>query len=160
MIIRDATHNDAAQLSLLLNEIIATGGTTALESPLSPEAFAASYLGGERHISCLVAEGEDGVLLGFQSLQRHSKLPEDCADIATFARQQPKVPGVGRALLSETIKVAVSAGFTQINATIRADNVPGLGYYSRMGFVEHHVDPAIPLNDGTPVDRISKRLNL
>jgi hypothetical protein len=29
-----------------------------------------------------------------------------------------------------------------------------------MGFVDHHVTPGVPLSDGTPVDRVTKLLDL
>jgi hypothetical protein len=47
-----------------------------------------------------------------------------------------------------------------INATIRADNVGGLAFYSRLGFTDHGISRAVPLRDGTPVDRVSKRFIL
>jgi hypothetical protein len=47
-----------------------------------------------------------------------------------------------------------------INATIRADNAPGLGYYARRGFTDYATDPAFSLRDGTIVGRISRRFDL
>jgi hypothetical protein len=41
--------------------------------------------------------------------------------------------------------------------TIRADNIGGNAFYDRIGFVYHRVQRAVPLKDGTPVDRINKR---
>ncbi|MEM9148767.1 MAG: GNAT family N-acetyltransferase, partial [Pseudomonadota bacterium] len=55
---------------------------------------------------------------------------------------------------------AKNAGLIALNATIRADNRVGLAYYSRMGFQDYAVRPAVPLADGSPVDRISKRFDL
>ena len=37
--------------------------------------------------------------------------------------------------------VARGAGLRVLNATIRADNIPGLAYYARRGFVETRPDP-------------------
>lgn len=155
IVVRNANMADAADLCMLLNEIIAIGGSTAIEKPLSESDFADYFLRGSDFVSCLVAEQEE--LVGFQALERRVGLPQDCVDIATFARVSDKIKGVGRALFLRTIDVARDAGFTQINATIRADNVSGLGYYSAMGFVAHAVKKAVPLADGTPVDRVSKR---
>lgn len=39
-------------------------------------------------------------------------------------------------------------GFTVIKATIRADNVPGLVYYAKMGFREYKVDADVHLARG------------
>lgn len=58
------------------------------------------------------------------------------------------------------LRCAQAAGLTAINATIRADNVGGLAYYTRMGFQPHAVQKGVPLADGTPADRVSKRLAL
>ncbi len=87
-------------------------------------------------------------------------MPDDCADIATFTRRSPVLRGAGRALFAETAVVAKSLGFQAINATIRADNVLGLSYYEKMGFQDFSIDYGVPLQNGTPVNRISKRFDL
>ena len=159
MIVRRAIAGDVEALCDIVNEIISIGGTTAMETPLSPEDFISHYMTGPMCVSLMVVE-LDGVLLGYQALKRSDALPDHCGDIATFARATGKVKGVGRALFVQTQKVAREAGFTQINATIRADNVPGLGYYSAMGFQDHSVTAGVRLRDGTPVDRLAKRFQL
>ena len=63
-------------------------------------------------------------------------------------------------MFAATRERARALGVAAINATIRADNSGGLAFYSRMGFVDHHVDKAVPLKSGLPVDRISKRYPL
>lgn len=156
--IRAASLADASALTTLLNNIIEIGGTTALEAPLSHSAFAAHFLIGPQVLNCFVAEDEaTKTLLGFQSLERNRDLPEDWGDIATFARPAPKTPGVGTVLFASTLVRARDLGLTTINATIRADNRAGLAFYEKMGFATYGVVEAVPLNDGTPVDRISKR---
>lgn len=144
----------------ILNQIIGIGGTTAFETAFSEDDFAALYLHGADLIACHVALDAGGQVAGFQWIGRNRKLSADCADIATFSRRDPPLRGTGRALFSATCAFACDAGFAQINATIRADNAPGLGYYSKMGFVDHAVAKAIPLSDGTLVDRVSKRFAL
>lgn len=162
-LVRPATRTDAPALCDLLNAIIAAGGTTALDTPFDPEGFAARFITAPRQISCLVAvdaDDADGAPLGFQHLKHHPKLPDEIGDIATFARIGAQGTGVGRVLFAETLRLARAAGLTGINATIRADNSGGLTYYTRMGFQPHSVQPGVPLADGTPVDRVSKRLVL
>lgn len=161
IVVREAAAADAPALSAILNAIVSRGGTTAHQAPFTVEAFRDAFLRGSSHLLCLVAcGGRDGVLLGFQHLERHPDLPPDWADIATFARAEPKVRGVGRALFARTKSQAVALGAATINATIRADNREGLGYYDAMGFRTHRTDPAVPLADGTLVDRVSKRFDL
>lgn len=156
MNIRTAMPADAEELSSLLNEIIRAGGTTALETPLSVGEFTEWFISGEFTLACHVAE-LGGALVGFQSLSIYGGLPPGTADIATFARMNPKVKGVGSALFPATRAAAEKLGLDFINATIRADNVGGLAYYGRMGFESYDRQIQVPLLDGTPVDRIKKR---
>ena len=155
--VRPARPDDADALCDLLNEIIARGGTTAFQKILTPNEFSKMYLENQRTVSCFVACHVDGTRLGFQHVDSNPKLPDDWVDIATFAKVNSPVRGVGTALFQETRRAASEAGFAAINATIRADNVSGLGYYSKMGFIDYAVAEAVPLRDGTPVDRISKK---
>ncbi|MGR9138917.1 GNAT family N-acetyltransferase [Rhizobium leguminosarum] len=156
MHIRRAVSADAEELSSLLNEIIRAGGTTALETPFSAAEFADRFIDGEFPLTCHVAE-HDQSLVGFQSLSLYGDPPKGFADIATFARMNPRTAGVGSALFPATRAAAEELGLEFINATIRADNVSGLGYYAKMGFETYDRLVQIPLQDGTPVDRIKKR---
>ncbi len=154
---RTATLDDAQELCALLNQIIEIGGTTAFETPLTVTQFSDCFLRGPEYWSCYVAVDTRGALAGFQALKHHAGLRDDWADIATFARAAPKVTGVGKALFERTKAIAHQLGVKAINATIRADNEGGLSYYERIGFVTYAVKKGVPLNDGTPVDRISKQ---
>lgn len=154
--VRPVEPGDVVELCGLLNEIIAIGGTTAFETPMTEEDFRGAFAGAPGLISLFVAVGEGGRLLGFQFLTRHDKLPDGWADIATFARVGSQAAGIGRALFSETLSLARQRGLAAINATIRADNEGGLAYYERMGFVTYAVDRDVPLQSGLSVDRVSK----
>lgn len=143
----------------LLNQIIRAGGTTALETELDVARFT-QYYAGQDLIACHVVLDANGQVAGFQWIGVNDQLAKSCADIATFTRRTDPLRGAGRALFVATARFAKDAGFGQINATIRADNVPGLGYYSKLGFVDFSVTRAVPLRDKTPVDRISKRFTL
>ncbi|WP_286193889.1 GNAT family N-acetyltransferase [Tropicibacter sp. R16_0] len=158
--VRPMMPEDVTASCRILNDIIEAGGTTAHEMPFSEALFRESFLSGVDMVCCHVAVDAGKEIAGFQWLGISEDLPPDCADIATFARQSRAVPGVGRALFAETAQVALNLGFAQINATIRADNVPGLAYYTRVGFQDHSVSHSRPLKDGTLVDRISKRFVL
>jgi L-amino acid N-acyltransferase YncA len=160
IVIRVAVSSDCEALCELLNEIIQVGGSTAMENPLSTVDFENHFLSGDDYICCHAAETADGKLIGFQSLGYHSKLPKDWADIATFAKLSPKTPGVGTALFQTTLIYARQLEFKGINATIRTDNISGLAYYSKMGFIDYSIDRAVALSDGTPIDRVSKKLEI
>ena len=157
ILVRPAQSGDAPHLCELLNQLIRRGGTTAHQKELSLEEFSQKFLESPTLLSCHVACLEDGSRLGFQHLQINPKLPEDWGDIATFAKLDSPVRGVGTALFPYTLEAAKAHKRAAINATIRADNAPGLGYYSKMGFADYAIAEAVPLMDGTPVDRISKK---
>jgi len=158
LVIRPASREDAPALAELLNAVIARGGTTALEDPYSADGLADAYLVGPDVICCFVAvDAATGRLEGFQTLGRYPSLPADWGDIGTFARVGGTQRGIGTALFAATREEARRQGLQAINATIRADNTGGLAFYGRMGFEDYHVARAVPLKDGTPVDRVSRR---
>jgi len=105
---------------------------------------------------CFLAETPQGEALGFQTLVASSELPKGWADIGTFTRRVPRVPGVGTKLFEHTTSAARTLGLVAINATIRSDNHGGIAYYEKIGFEPKSVTKGVPLKDGTPVDRISK----
>ena len=158
--IRPVLDTDAPALAALLNEVIARGGTTALEQLFTPSALNKAMLTGPDVYCCFVAEDAAGGLIAFQALTRSDHVPEGVSDIGTFARVQHVKKGAGSRMFAATRQAAGEKGLTAINATIRADNAGGLAFYSRLGFVDDNIHHAVPLSDGTPVDRISKRYAL
>jgi len=183
--IRPATREDAAALRQMLDAIVRRGGTTAIERTPGVVELADWFIDGEGCLACFVAEsagGSDllptadgdpadgsttsgappagGVSLGFQAIGTHDTLPSGCADIATYVRIGLHGHGIGTALFEHTLNRARELGLDALNATIRADNADGLAYYSGLGFAEHATARDMPLTDGTPVDRVSKRFPL
>ena len=157
--VRDARPDDAPQLCDLLNAIVRRGGSTARLAEMTIPAFEDWYISGAHVIGCQVAvQGQ--VRLGFQGLASPAELPPDWCDIGTFARRENPVRGVGAALFAATRARATGLGYVAINATIRADNVPGLAYYAKVGFRDYKLDAAVPLGDGRLVDRINRRFDL
>ena len=160
MIIRPATSADAAAMTALQNEIIAIGGTTAYQRPRHEDEVREDYITAPEAVCCHVAVDDNGTLLGFQALGRWPGLPAGWADIGTFVTPARQRSGAGAALFAATAAAARAAGIATINATIRADNVPGLGYYARRGFIIYATDPDWALDDGRVVGRVSKRFDL
>ena len=158
-VVRDAVPGDAAGLCDILNAIVRAGGTTARLVEMTVLAFEDWYISGGHVIGCQVA-AQGQVSLGFQGLARHAELPTDWCDIGTFARRENPVRGVGAALFAASTVQARALGFRVINAAIRADNVPGLAYYAKMGFLDYKVDRDVALADGRLVDRINRRFDL
>jgi L-amino acid N-acyltransferase YncA len=158
MIIRHAAPADAPDMIALLQVIVDAGGTTAFEGTVPPD-FIASVLDGSLPRSVAHVAEVEGEIIGFQYIKPMGDDPS-LATIATFAKEGQTGRGIGSALFAETRDAAIGFGYGQIDATIRADNTGGLAYYSRMGFQDFEVFPNVPLSDGTPVDRVSKRLDL
>ena len=159
MIVRPATPQDAAAMSDLQNYIIRIGGTTAHETEHDAAYVIAHYISGPGVICCHLAEDDSG-LIGFQSMGRHAALPEDWGDIGSYVSPDRQRTGAGAALFAATLAAARAAGVRVINATIRADNAAGLGYYSRRGFVDYASEPEYQMKDGRRVGRISKRFEV
>lgn len=156
--VRPAVKGDAPQMVALLNSVIEAGGTTAHQTPYDVEKMHANYIAPARLIACHVAIS-NGRLSGFQFLGKDNDR-EGWAIIATFVGLDRAKMGIGQKLFSATRFAAIAAEVKTIDATIRADNVGGLKYYGGLGFTDYDVLHNIPLNDGTPVDRIRKRLDL
>lgn len=160
---RPAEAGDASGLAALLNAVIAAGGTTAHQRPFTPDRMLHHYIQPDERVSCTVAE-RDGELVGFQSLawprEDGDRFAQGWAIIATFAKVGQTGRGIGKALFEATKAAADRAGVRTIDATIRADNVGGLRYYSRIGFTDYDRLINVPLSDGTKVDRIRKLYDL
>jgi ribosomal protein S18 acetylase RimI-like enzyme len=154
--VRPMTSEDAVSLSELLNHTIALGGSTAYEAPFSPDAFLDEFLTSVAVHSAQVAVSGDQ-LVGFQVLYHMTGDHASALAIATFADQRVMVRGIGKALFEVTRKNASNSGAPYIQAVIRGDNVAGLAYYRGRGFMDYGVRKAVPLADGTPVDRIETR---
>lgn len=159
MIVRKATLRDLDALAAILNEIIAIGGTTAFEEPLEPAYFDQFIDALDPKVFLFVAEAE-GIVVGLQWIEPLDPPNEHLGGIATFAQPGTTQRGIGSAMIEATRAASLAAGYSGIEAKIRADNTGGLAYYSKMGFEDHSVTRGVPLSDSTPIDRVHKRLTL
>ncbi|EBA14213.1 GNAT family N-acetyltransferase [Roseobacter sp. CCS2] len=163
MMIRPATFDDAPQMTSLLNEIIAIGGTTAYQTPLNEDQMRQKYIAHDDLLCCHVAEIDDAVM-GFQWLrwadQTVDDLPKGWAIIASFVNGRAAGKGIGKRLFAATVTVAQRAGVKTIDATIRADNTSGLRYYSSIGFVDYDLLTNVSLSDDLVVDKARKRFEI
>lgn len=157
--VRPARARDAAEATSLLNAIVRRGGTTAIETELTAEQTLQWFLTG-KNVHCAHVAFDDSVMVGWQSVGRNANLPDGWGDMATFAALGLTGRGTGAALFAASLARAKALGLSHLNANIRADNEGGLAYYARMGFQDYTVARAVPLLDGTPVDRIFKSLDL
>ena len=148
MIVRLAIQQDATEMTEILNQIIAIGGTTSYEHPKTIHAVLQGNITGPAVISSIVAE-QDGQVIGWQS----TELWQGDAYIGTFVRPSAQAKGAGRAMFVLTCEALRAANHSKIIALIRADNVPGLRYYARIGFVECAMDADFALETGRVVGR-------
>jgi L-amino acid N-acyltransferase YncA len=142
-------------MTAILNRIIAIGGTTAHESPKSEREVRADYIDGPDVLSSVVAE-DGGAVIGWQSVGRWHGDPH----IGSFVDPGVQAKGAGAAMFDLTCQRLRGQGVGYIIASIRADNVPGLAYYARIGFVGVGRDREFALSDGRIVGRVHRRFNL
>lgn len=159
MIIRPAQPADAAAMTALLNKIISIGGTTAHQHEKTQADVRADYIDGPEALICHVAESA-GQVVGFQAVGVWPGLPQGWGDIGTFVAPGLQARGTGQALFAATCAAARARGLVALNATIRADNRPGLAFYARAGFVDYAEDVGWALEDGRVVGRVSRRFDL
>ena len=160
VITRPVKATDFTVMAELLNEIIEIGGTTAHTTPVTAETLQEWYERGQPMAAWFLALDEMGQVMGFQFIEQNSKLPPETADIATFARVGATGRGIGQKLFIVTRAAAVTLGFTSITAVIRADNIGGLAYYTRLGLQDIDRIEGRELANGLVVDQVVKRLEL
>ncbi|NEX46148.1 GNAT family N-acetyltransferase [Pseudotabrizicola algicola] len=155
MMTRPATPADAGAMADLLNRIIAIGGTTAHETPKSAETVRRDYIDGPATLTCVVAES-GGRIIGWQAVGWHGAE----AHIGSFVDPDVQAKGTGAQMFALTRSLCRERGLTEIFATIRADNTPGLAYYARLGFADIGAEPDYALSTGQVVGRIHRKLSL
>ena len=158
--VRKATALDARQMASLLNAIIAEGGTTALERPVTSDDIN-DWMGRDPDRSAwTVAVDADGEVVGFQWIEPADYLPTEATEIATFVKLGKTGLGIGSALFRATSAAAKRLGYGWINANIRADNEGGLIYYQSRGFRDYDRWEGYKLPSGNVVDKVLKRFDL
>lgn len=158
--VRRAGVLDARPLADLLNEIIELGGTTALTTPISVTEIKDWITRQPNRSAWHLAEDDRGAVLGFQFIEPADYLPEEAAEIATFAKVGKVQMGIGSALFKATQIAARQLGYSWINANIRTDNFGGLAYYQSRGFEDYAKKSGVSVGSGLTVDKCLKRYNL
>lgn len=163
---RPAVASDAEAMCAVLNPIISDGSTTGHRKPFDAKRMAEHYIAPENNISCTVVT-LDGEVVGYQSIvwsdpnwQGPGYLPDRWAVIATFVRPGMQGRGIGQALWRATKDAATAANVIAVDATIRTDNVPGLAYYTGLGFWDYSSLSNFKLSDGALVDKTRKRFDI
>lgn len=158
--VRPSMKLDAKDMARLLNEIIETGGTTALTRPVTEQDMRERIAVNPGRAAWHVAVDDSEKVLGFQWVAPSEDLPPEACDIATFVQQGQTGLGIGSALFAASRKAAKALGYSWINANIRADNEGGLIYYQSRGFQDYGMIEGYELANGQLVDKRLKRFDL
>lgn len=136
MIIREARAEDAAEVSVFLQALVALGKRRL---PADEDFVRDVYIDHADNIACSVAEDADGSLLGIQILLRSAEgnpygIEPGWGIIGAHVNPKAARRGVGRKLFATTRGAARTAGLQKIEATIGAKSPDALAYYDSMGF--------------------------
>ncbi|HXH34455.1 MAG TPA: GNAT family N-acetyltransferase [Plantibacter sp.] len=110
-------------------------------NPVDVALITERYLDVEHTVACTVAD-RDGRIVGFQSVKRAwpgnpYDVPAGWGIIGTHIHPDAGRSGIGRRLFDISLSVAKAAGLRHIDASIGADSVGALAYYSAMGFTPY-----------------------
>ena len=135
MITRTAVLEDATAMSKMLQKLVQAGKRTARADV---DYVMEHYVRHPDGLLCVVAEDEEGSILGFQSLicatnGNPYNTPSGWGIIGTHV-DPDKARRVGRALFQVTSAAAIEAGLEKIEAFIAKENHIAQAYYERMGF--------------------------
>jgi RimJ/RimL family protein N-acetyltransferase len=84
-----------------------------------------------------VAETMEGQVVGFQSLDRWTKLfhsMDHVGQLGTFVLDQWRGRGLGKQLAVQTLAFARSAGYEKLVVFVRAGNTGAQRFYAALGF--------------------------
>lgn len=139
MRIREAVAADAEGIAEVLHALVVAGrrrGSAEVSYVIR------HYLEHPDRLGVTLAAGDDGTILGFQSLKCSSPgnpydTPDGWGIIGTHVRPSAERQGVGRALFAASEAIARAAGLKGIEASIGNDNPIALAYYGAIGFHDH-----------------------
>jgi len=164
MQIRDARDADVPAIADIYAHHVLHGTGTFEEDPPSPAEMAerlAAVLA--RGFAWLVAEAEDGTILGYayfnqfrdRSAYRHT------AENAIYVRDDVRGQGVGKALVGALLERAEAAGFRQMLAVIGdSENTGSIGLHISLGFRQAGVMKAVGAKFGRWVDVVIMQASL
>jgi L-amino acid N-acyltransferase YncA len=134
--VRRGTPEDGADVARVLNEVIAEGGLTAADVPVTAESETAFVASLAPRGALFVAE-EAGRVVGFQTVEPWSRFGTSMDHVASAGTQVSAAArgrGVGRALWAETRRFARAQGFEKVIVQVRSGNARALRFYRGLGF--------------------------
>jgi L-amino acid N-acyltransferase YncA len=134
--IRPATPDDAEGVARVLNGVIAEGGYTIFDRPLSIDQERA-FLSTLDHRDVVHVAIIEGDTVGVQSVGLFSTLSTSLSHVATMGTwiaPAHRGHGIGRDLAARSIAFAVEQGYTKVLIYVLADNERALRFYRSLGF--------------------------
>lgn len=144
--VRPVRPEDAEALRAIYNDSVATTTATMDTEPRSPEQQAA-WIGEHdgNPFPALVAEDEEGHLLGYASLSPYNRKSgyATTAEVSVYVHRDWRGHGIGSSLLGALVEDAERRGFRALIALITSGNAASLRLHERHGFAIvgtlHHV---------------------
>lgn len=134
--IRPVRLSDAGAIADLVNPIIADGGLTAMNGPMTvpdQEGFIRALPA--RSVYLAAMDDAADILLGIQDCLPDQDEPTLC-DVSTFVSLKAPRRGTGTALFTEMRRLLQPLDFRTVRALIRVDNTGARAFYRALGFVE------------------------
>jgi phosphinothricin acetyltransferase len=164
MQIRDARDADVPAIAAIYAHHVLHGTGTFEEVPPTTEEMAERLAAVRaRGFAWLVAEAEDGTILGYayftqfrdRSAYRHT------AEDAIYVRDDVRGQGVGKALVATLLDRAAAAGFRQMLAVIGdSENTGSIGLHISLGFRQAGVMKSVGAKFGRWVDVVIMQASL
>lgn len=140
--VREATPADAAALLAHLKALAAEPGINIplaldeITTTLDQEKSLLASIAEASNAIMLVAEA-DGALVGELSLRAISprRAVRHVATLGMSVKHDWRRKGVGRALMTEALAWAPTAGITRVELYVYARNAPAIALYEQLGFV-------------------------
>lgn len=111
----------------------------------------------------LIAESEQGELLGYQVLALYASSIASMAHVGqlgTYVRSGLRGQGIGRRLFEATLGFALSHGYRKFVIQVRATNAAALAYYQSLGFTVCGRYTRHVVIDGVEEDEVLLELHL
>ncbi len=136
LIIEELTGEDLKRITAIYNEGIEDREATLEQELKTVEQVEAWLLGKSSRYKTLVAKNDEGLLLGFATLNVFN--PRHCydgvADFSIYIKRSYRGQGIGRALLRELEKTAKEQGFYKLVLSTPDQNESSKKLYQKAGF--------------------------
>jgi L-amino acid N-acyltransferase YncA len=135
--VRRGTPADAMAIVSIWAAIVSEKIYSAVDRPFTVEGERAYLQALSAEEAVFVAETMEGQVVGFQTLDRWTKLfhsMDHVGQVGTFVLEQWRGRGLGRQLAAQTLAFARSARYEKLVVFVRAGNTGAQRFYAASGF--------------------------